>query len=526
MSMSESDRLRGEKLYSQRASELALEATGVERLVYKILGSEFMGSIAFAIDPYSRFKIAKDAFAVANRVRQFEQTPFVRTRSYDQKNVNETCYSPVIVDDHPWNRGGLTCSTTTPLNNNVPLTSQDRFWGLISDTSANTRELDQDKGEFELFVPSTHSPSRAYNWIMNEVKSENTLPDGTLDLSRTRTIASRLGKGPAARIPLSSIDGILNMERTSASQMISNHSYRLTANCLALRPVFNMAYSLGEMRDLPRTLLGSLRLLIEARRSISKKALPSARRAAEAYLNWKFGWEPLLRDIQKLALAPERFTRRVNRLMERQGKDATFRDGFKFAQPWANPPGFTYDTFTNETLVNIGNYAPFRDCELRCVVNVGVQLPSISPPQLRRYLMSELYGESTRLSPELVYELVPWSWLVDWFGGLGDYVKLYDRINSDPSIVNWGCITYESKGNASTVRTGEVQSFYDFVNDNGVHNITTTKHRQVHTSRVAYKYQLRKSLAATASFRPTYELSLFSGDQLAVLGSLWIQRTR
>jgi hypothetical protein len=44
----------------------------------------------------------------------------------------------------------------------------------------------------------------------------------------------------------------------------------------------------------------------------------------------------------------------------------------------------------------------------------------------------------TRLDPEVVYNLVPWTWLLDWFVNFGDVVANASAISSDNLVMQYG----------------------------------------------------------------------------------------
>jgi hypothetical protein len=43
-----------------------------------------------------------------------------------------------------------------------------------------------------------------------------------------------------------------------------------------------------------------------------------------------------------------------------------------------------------------------------------------------------------------VYNIIPWSWLVDYFVDLGSYIQMMDAINSDRQLINYGFATFVS----------------------------------------------------------------------------------
>jgi hypothetical protein len=44
----------------------------------------------------------------------------------------------------------------------------------------------------------------------------------------------------------------------------------------------------------------------------------------------------------------------------------------------------------------------------------------------------------TRLNPEALWQLSPWSWLIDWYGTIGDTISNADRLSGDELVIRWG----------------------------------------------------------------------------------------
>jgi hypothetical protein len=44
----------------------------------------------------------------------------------------------------------------------------------------------------------------------------------------------------------------------------------------------------------------------------------------------------------------------------------------------------------------------------------------------------------TRITPELIWELTPWSWAVDWFTNAGDVIHNISQLGSDGLVMQYG----------------------------------------------------------------------------------------
>jgi hypothetical protein len=69
--------------------------------------------------------------------------------------------------------------------------------------------------------------------------------------------------------------------------------------------------------------------------------------------------------------------------------------------------------------------------------------------RFKRYeqLNNQLYG--TRLTAEIVWELAPWSWLIDWFTDVQEVISNANALQDDDLVIKYGYLMVHTK----TVRT-------------------------------------------------------------------------
>lgn len=186
-------------------------------------------------------------------------------------------------------------------------------------------------------------------------------------------------------------------------------------------PSFAGLNSLYELKDLP----GMLRLRL-------KNGLVKG--SSDSYLNGAFGWAPLLNDIRRLVELQQKIQRRLEWLKRNNGKpirrevtlleDTTTTGPTIYGTPshghfWpiigsANWAGNQYAYLSSVTYTKIWASARFR-----------YWLPP-GPRDIEwdRNMLRRLYGIS--VTPSVVYNMIPWSWLIDWFTNLGDIIANLD----------------------------------------------------------------------------------------------------
>jgi hypothetical protein len=241
------------------------------------------------------------------------------------------------------------------------------------------------------------------------------------------------------------------------------------------------------------------------------------------FVSFHFGWKQLYRDYVELLQVPAKITREVNRLIERKGKPTTFVATEKYPLPSKSLPGFDYFYHERESDVVMATDVE-RIVEFRLVVNAIFQFPNLAVPELREKLYLQKYGVAPTATD--VYNLIPWTWLVDWFTGLGDYVEAIDAINTDESTFNYGFLTGKITGKIKTTR--DSQSLYGmgvFNQPPGTWGGYEYKLKFNHTSTADYELTIRKDIASAYDAKTTLKPSSLTTYQQSIISSILADKT-
>lgn len=517
------------KFYDDRAQRLAAEAVGAERLAYQIFGKEWIKSFAFAIDPFSQFRLSSSRVSAVTRTRgiQSGQQRVRKMRIRNKSVTGSTNADPSTPD--PFDRVPYKEVATYTLDTTTVLSSQGILKGDLKDTTTKTRAEGVKQGEAKFFVPEAHSPPRSRFWVNFDNNTYN-FSGGWMSHARTLSTYQREGQGPAASISNTSVAALATAEDTLSDQMIAKHALGLLNGCRSQRRTYSLFRSAVELKDLPNTLRQTTRAMVSLYHAAERAArlrYPNVKlkgfhkRVANQYLNEKFGWEATVKDVLGLMVSPELIAKRVNYLLQRNGQDTTYRSGLRWVEPISSPPTFAYTPLQNEAQVSLST-SGIRSVEMRCMINCNVRLPNVEVPKLRRDLSRKLWGVDP--TPVDVYNLAPWLWLTDWFTGLNSYVEAFDNVNNDPDIINFGLITYLSRGEVKTNFVGRVTSSWSTVSQNVTVSGSSTADA-AHTSTLLYRYRKRKNITESYHVKPTWNLPSFSGFQAAILGALFAKYT-
>jgi len=216
------------------------------------------------------------------------------------------------------------------------------------------------------------------------------------------------------------------------------------SRALPTNPLSGMGQFIGELRDLPRVPFKDFK-----KKSAGFKSL--ARNGSDEYLNVVFGWVPFVSDVRDFAKVTANSSKLAANFSRNSGKDVrrrstVFRDssttvldlGVWYGSPAlplavvSKPGKLTLTTLTETEIYFSGAFTYY--------------LPSGDDfvSKMKRYesLANHLYG--TRLSPDLLWKLAPWSWAADWVSNAGDIVRNWSAFANDGLVMHYGYVMAET----------------------------------------------------------------------------------
>lgn len=515
MTIDTEDLLQFSTYYNRRAVRSAKRAR-VDRILSELFGVDNVRSIRLAFDPFSDYALAPVPITLSNRTRKI-RTQNATKRGHTSQQITANTYTPLNpATPDPWDALPTQVTTSVATDGPTSWADQPAIDGFISDTTRRTRPAVSSMGELELFIPRLHSSRRRYSGKYWDVAVDTVNPGGVYRISRTERWRQMSTIGPSGRITQQVVDSYLADERLSSAAKFADHASGLLVDARPNRRNFSLIREIGELKDLPRLIQSSFQNLI----ALVQRGEYSW---SDIFLSKEFGYDPLFAAAIDLVNLPDIVAKRVNYLVSRIGKDTTFRSSRFGVEGLASPSGFAYNTAYGESS-GASSTSGFRLWQVRLVNSVNVRFPHLEVPTLKREIGRRLYGAKFRVSD--LYDLIPWTWLVDWFTGLGDYVDAICAVIEDDSLVNWGMLTYASKGFVSTTYTAKQVGSFSYRHIGGEENEYTTVTPVSHTSLVDYRYQRRVDIGNAAEVSYTWLPDKLSGFQRAILGALISQRSK
>lgn len=190
---------------------------------------------------------------------------------------------------------------------------------------------------------------------------------------------------------------------------------------------------IGELSDLPRMLRSTAKwfnreyiLRFGKRPSGKKKEL------ADAWLNAQFGWIPFISDLRKFYRAYVNMDRWYNQLVRQNGqwikRKGSMVTSTKAEQVWySDSQHMSVPDFTFHPLWYIPGVASrskvirYTDDKVWFEGSFRYYVPNIESVEFKRRAIAHLFGLD--VNPAVLWELIPFSWLVDWCTNVGDILS-------------------------------------------------------------------------------------------------------
>ncbi len=280
----------------------------------------------------------------------------------------------------------------------------------------------------------------------------------------------------------------------------SDHMTTLLARTNPSRPEMAPLSLIQDIADLPRMLKDAGNFLQRRRRKIPI----SAKDVANQNLAFQFGWLPLIRDIQELLDFNQHVDRRlaeIKRLYTAPGLKRRIRlgrwNGTDSGQVVVNSESLCFVVARHSTSTTVNRWGTVR---WRLV-------PSASPSWHRpehAFLLQQarkiVSGFTTEGLFEGAWDLLPWSFLIDWGTNASEYIMSQGM--SVPALPHDACVMTAT----TTIQRWSLVSIPKGYSYQPGSRLYTTKERYVG--------------AGTVSVR----IPFLNANRLSILGSLFVQR--
>lgn len=259
---------------------------------------------------------------------------------------------------------------------------------------------------------------------------------------------------------------------------------------------------LYELKDLPGMIreIGDYKLKIK---NFGKSEHGTSKSLANFHLSLVMGWSPLISDIRKLLTFQSHVDRRIKELKSLQSNGGLHRS-IKHGLGEANV--FQSSIVSIET--SLGRTIRSRKDVMTTArrwatvrwTPTSVPSDRYTSRELNQLARSLVYG--THLGLKDVWDALPWTWLVDWFTNVGDYLEA--NRNTVPVVASQVNVMTQT---TTTVSWSRVDAYKAFAGGDGTDEYTT-KRRTLQSGAIQSNFQF------------------LTERQLSILSSLAVQRLR
>lgn len=221
-------------------------------------------------------------------------------------------------------------------------------------------------------------------------------------------------------------------------------------------PSFSLSTAVGELlKDGLPAMFGS-GLLEEKTRVL--------RGSSQEYLNYQFGWLPLMSDLRKFAHTVRDTHRIIDGFREGSAQHIRRRHVFEPVRTFVNFEGSGYlypanggasvlvnGSQTQEDLVESWFSGAFR---------YHIPLSDNFNSKAARWYSEAGKLLGLRLTPDVVWNIAPWSWAVDWYANVGDVLTNIGNLGSDGLAMQYGYSMRHKRTEVNTVFYYQGQTGY------------------------------------------------------------------
>ena len=213
------------------------------------------------------------------------------------------------------------------------------------------------------------------------------------------------------------------------------------ARTIPTKSSFDGATFIGELRE-------GLPSIIPFGQSGRSRALAS-KNAGDEYLNVEFGWKPLLRDFHSFRNAVENAESILDEYEKGSGKLHRVKYTFPttFDQTVETGEGLAVPLISQTNLWEPGGYLG----TLRITTTTRVRrwfsgaftywFPKRGDSLRKTAELKKLYG--LEISPDMLWNVAPWSWAADWAGDAGILAENITNMGRDNLLMPWAYLMEE-----------------------------------------------------------------------------------
>lgn len=209
------------------------------------------------------------------------------------------------------------------------------------------------------------------------------------------------------------------------------------------KPRCSAGVAIAELKEVPRMLQ---KTALDYYRAFTKQG-SSLRDAGGTWLNTHFGWLPFLNDFRSFITTASSLDKRIKQLHRDNGRWVK-RGGLVSSDSATVVTEGGGSAVLDPILFSNLHYNYARDDSWRLTetneqsvwfeARFRYYIPKMAPWKMKVRYMRMLYG--LHVTPSMIYELTPWSWLVDWCSNTGDMLEFLSSMLAEDLCAKYAYI--------------------------------------------------------------------------------------
>lgn len=181
--------------------------------------------------------------------------------------------------------------------------------------------------------------------------------------------------------------------------------------------------------------------------------------AGSEFLNYQFGWLPLVNEVRSLCFS----VRNQNKILDdfEAGSGKVTRVGYKFPGDFSHGNGVSNivigNCYTGKGTVSDGGGWSYETGTKQWFKGAFTYHLPVGRSQAAKAKLHLAYANrllGLRMTPEVLWNLTPWTWALDWFGNTGDIIHNISSIGQDGLVLKYGYMMNHTR-TYYHVRTGK-----------------------------------------------------------------------
>lgn len=281
-------------------------------------------------------------------------------------------------------------------------------------------------------------------------------------------------------IPQGAVNGVYTGANLRAAQSNSTLAGKGTIGWARFKPTASrggLDQAIGEIHQVP-TLFGVKKLKKGFENMLRRQGggIKLSKALGSEYLNYQFGWVPLISDLLDTVENAYKMESRMRQLLKDNGKPVrrsgtiSSDGGVTTATSGHNSGGASYPALPTPLYDGGESFSTTVTTSLKYWFSAKFRYHIVDPrkyqdgyllslqvkPREAYQLQRILFG--AEVTPETLYNITPWSWLIDWVVPGGDLINNFVNDSVDGLVADYSYVMCHNSTTTNIVVNGKLQN--------------------------------------------------------------------